>query len=221
MQVGIKVIAHGLVVGPRAYLKESWNVADCTIAVIGAVSDFAPSDDGEGGGSAFLRTLRSFRALRPLRTIARFPDLRAMVELIAKSGLRIVGLFLLIGLFVLVFGLVAQQMWGGQMRQRCYDIHQGLLLDSNRACSPGLPAENPWNPLANGPDAASGFNVCPQGAECLTLMDQRFQGQNYDDIGRSMSVILQVITLKGWTEVTIMFIFIGWAGGGDGAAREF
>ena len=201
MQVGIKVIAHGLVVGPRAYLKESWNVADCTIAVIGAVSDFAPSDDGEGGGSAFLRTLRSFRALRPLRTIARFPDLRAMVELIAKSGLRIVGLFLLIGLFVLVFGLVAQQMWGGQMRQRCYDIHQGLLLDSNRACSPGLPAENPWNPLANGPDAASGFNVCPQGAECLTLMDQRFQGQNYDDIGRSMSVILQVITLKGWTEV--------------------
>ena len=49
MQVGIKVIAHGLVVGPRAYLKESWNVADCTIAVIGAVSDFAPSDDGEGG----------------------------------------------------------------------------------------------------------------------------------------------------------------------------
>ena len=61
-----------------------------------------------------------------MRTIARFPDLRAMVELIAKSGMRICGLFLVLGLFVLVFAIVGAQMWGGQMRQRCYNIDAGL-----------------------------------------------------------------------------------------------
>ena len=40
---------------------------------------------GGADGPLFLRTLRSFRALRPLRTISRFPDLRAMVELMAKA----------------------------------------------------------------------------------------------------------------------------------------
>jgi hypothetical protein len=34
-EVGIKVIAYGLFIGPRAYLKESWNVADFSIALIG------------------------------------------------------------------------------------------------------------------------------------------------------------------------------------------
>ena len=80
-EVGIKVVAYGLILGPKAYLKQGWNVADFALACLGALSDFAP---GNTSGPSFLRTVRSLRALRPLRTIARFPDLRAMVELIAK-----------------------------------------------------------------------------------------------------------------------------------------
>ena len=80
-EVGIKVVAYGLILGPKAYLKQGWNVADFALACLGALSDFAP---GNTNGPSFLRTVRSLRALRPLRTIARFPDLRAMVELIAK-----------------------------------------------------------------------------------------------------------------------------------------
>ena len=122
-----------------------------------------------------------------------------MVELIAKSGMRICGLFLVLGLFVLVFAIVGAQMWGGQMRQRCYNIDAGFILDDSRVCSHGLRG-NPWNPATNDAGATTGLAVCPLGSECLPLMDARFQGSNFDHVGASMSVILQIMTLKGWKE---------------------
>jgi hypothetical protein len=59
---------------------------------------------------------------------------------------------------------------------------------------------DPWNPASGNSSDAPGLVACPAGAECLALMDFRFQGQNYDNIGAAMSVILQFMTLKGWVQ---------------------
>lgn len=90
------------------------------------------------------------------------------------------------------------QLWGGQMRQRCYSTNLGTILDDTAVCSPGLNSSNTWNPAINRQGAATGLRVCPQGSECLALMQPRFQGQHHDNIGASTSVILQIVTLKGW-----------------------
>lgn len=55
-----------------------------------------------------------------------------MVELIAKAAVRIVGLFALLGMAVLVLGVVGMQMFGGIMRQRCYGIDNGRIIDDSQ-----------------------------------------------------------------------------------------
>ena len=62
-----------------------------------------------------------------------------MVELIAKAAVRILGIFMLLFLAVLIFGLTGMQMFGGVMRQRCYSIEGGAILDDALVCSVGEP----------------------------------------------------------------------------------
>jgi hypothetical protein len=111
--------------------------------------------------------------------------------------MRIVALFLLLGLFLLIFSNIGMQMWGGQMRHRCYDLNDGFI-DGARICSSGPRSKNPWNPTQGN---ATGMSTCEAGqAECLPLMDARFQGSHYDNIGASMAVIMQFMTSQGWAE---------------------
>jgi hypothetical protein len=63
----LKVIAHGFVLGPNTYLRNSWNFLDFCIVV----SSMA--------GNEF-KLFRLTRVLRPLRTIKRVPILRLHAE---------------------------------------------------------------------------------------------------------------------------------------------
>ena len=45
---------------------------------------------------------------------------------------------MLLGMAVLLFGVVGMQMFGGVMRQRCYNLDDGLLLDDTQVTRPRL-----------------------------------------------------------------------------------
>lgn len=63
-----KIIAMGFVLHKRAYLQDSWNCLDFFIVCISLIS-LLPI----GGGSNGLKALRTFRILRPLRSINKLP----------------------------------------------------------------------------------------------------------------------------------------------------
>lgn len=63
LEMVLKVLAHGFLFMPGAYLKSSWNILDFLVVV---VSVFQLTADDAGGLSG-LRSLRALRALRPLR----------------------------------------------------------------------------------------------------------------------------------------------------------
>jgi len=79
----VKITAMGFVVGPRAYLKDSWNYLDVVVVVIGVI-DFFPSD----GSSSNLSALRSLRVMRPLRLVNKFPELRDTVSFVHPRSQR-------------------------------------------------------------------------------------------------------------------------------------
>ena len=64
----IKVIAMGFVLGKGSYLREPWNCLDFFIVCISVIG-MLPM----GGGSEGLKALRTFRILRPLRSINKMP----------------------------------------------------------------------------------------------------------------------------------------------------
>lgn len=63
LEMVLKVLAHGFLFMPGAYLRSSWNILDFFVVV---VSVFQLTADDTGGLNG-LRSLRALRALRPLR----------------------------------------------------------------------------------------------------------------------------------------------------------
>ncbi|ETW09842.1 hypothetical protein, variant [Aphanomyces invadans] len=74
----VTVVALGLVVGRRTYLRDPWRVLDFFIVIVSLLS-WAIGNDA-GGALSGLRSLRSLRALRPLRVINKLPQLKVVVN---------------------------------------------------------------------------------------------------------------------------------------------
>ena len=75
----LKVIAYGLLFTPNGYLKSGWHQLDALIvtsSVISLLSESLP---------ASFRAMRVLRVLRPLRLIARFGNLRLVVDLFIRT----------------------------------------------------------------------------------------------------------------------------------------
>ena len=69
-----KVIAMGFVFNSRSYLRDPWNCLDFFIVSISIISMLPIS-----GGAGSLKALRTFRILRPLRSINKLPAMRAQI----------------------------------------------------------------------------------------------------------------------------------------------
>eukprot|EP01052_Picozoa_sp_SAG31_P023053 SAG31_NODE_1869_length_7028_cov_2.847164_4_plen_1132_part_00 len=81
--------------------------------------------------------LRSFRLLRPLRSISRFPGLKRLVQTILLSIPQMGNIGLMVLIFFLMFGIVAVQLWKGAMRNRCYAevTAQSAAMCINGSCA--------------------------------------------------------------------------------------
>ena len=67
----VKVFAMGFVWSKKSYLREAWNCLDFFIVSISIVG-FLPIE----GGADSLKALRTFRILRPLRSVNKLPTMR-------------------------------------------------------------------------------------------------------------------------------------------------
>lgn len=97
----VKLFAFPLLWGPKAYLKDAWNILDAIVVAV-SILDFMPGFKGP----SFLKVLRILRALRPLRVINRNENLKLVVETIFKSMIELGWLLVVMLLFTLIFALV-------------------------------------------------------------------------------------------------------------------
>ena len=64
IEMVFKIVGLGFICGPKTYLKDAWNILDFIIVVSAYFSMMM------SGSSVNLSALRSFRVLRPLKTIS-------------------------------------------------------------------------------------------------------------------------------------------------------
>lgn len=69
----------------------------------------------QSGVSAF----RVVRILRPLRTINSIPGMAGLVQTIFRSIPSMGNIFLLFTFFILVFGIIGLQLFGGNFQNQC------------------------------------------------------------------------------------------------------
>mmetsp|Transcript_3119 Transcript_3119/g.7221 ORF Transcript_3119/g.7221 Transcript_3119/m.7221 type:complete len:1718 (+) Transcript_3119:685-5838(+) len=112
IEMVLKVIMMGFILHPGSYLRNSWNILDFFIVVIGLVGYFA---DGSGGDLTALRALRTFRALRPIRMASRAEGMKVVVNALFQAIPGIANVSFVCLLFYLIFGILGLNLFMGKM----------------------------------------------------------------------------------------------------------
>ncbi|XP_021366371.1 voltage-dependent T-type calcium channel subunit alpha-1I-like [Mizuhopecten yessoensis] len=114
VEMTIKVLAKGLVIGKHAYLKSGWNIMDGFLVGISLV-DIIISLTANSSPRIFgiLRVFRLLRTLRPLRVISRAPGLKLVVQTLLSSLRPIGNIVLICCTFFIIFGILGVQLFKG------------------------------------------------------------------------------------------------------------
>lgn len=95
----VKIVAMGFIFSKKAYLKEAWNCLDFFIVCVSIVG-FLP-----GGGSEGLKALRTFRILRPLRSINKMPMMKEQIGALLDSIPGLMRVFFFIIFIFCIFAI--------------------------------------------------------------------------------------------------------------------
>lgn len=147
IEMVLKWVALGVAfTGEDAYMRDSWNVLDFS------VSAFDPLRAGRCvstemhvqvvalgylkyiDGISNFTVLSTLRLLRPLRAINKLPALRVMVSSLLSSLSALLDMLYLLMFLLFVFGIVGMQLFGGELRQRCFYQATGSCCETFFAC---------------------------------------------------------------------------------------
>ena len=191
-----KIIGLGFVIGPKAYLKDPWNVLDFVIvmsAYFTILESIAPQEEQvktygeEEEAGLSLSSLRAFRVLRPLRAITSIPGLKILVSSVLTALPLLVDTITVLIFFFLIFAIGGVNLFSGMLKNRCVNFDTGKEL--------------------NIPDFfCGGEQMCPDGYFCGKMnKNPNYEVTNFDNIFWALLVVFQCITLEGWSDVMVMY----------------
>jgi hypothetical protein len=185
----LKILGMGLIFGEESYLKDSWNILDFTIVISSLLalksSDeeqiiLPPEQQEEEGFS--MQSLRSFRVMRPLKTISSVQGLKVLMGALLSSIPLLVDTLIILFGFFLVFSIAGCQLLKGLLKKRCFNIQTGRLIPDDSFCSSTAD--------------------CPGGYFCGKGNDNPNKNTtNFDNVMFSFLAVFQSVTLEGWSDI--------------------
>ena len=167
----IKIAALGFFFGKHAYLKDAWNILDFVIVISGFLPYLL-----SGGGGGNITALRSFRVLRPLRTISGVEGLRVIVSSLITSMPLLRDTMLVIFFFFVIFSIAGVQLFQGVLKQRCVSIESG----------------KPEDFMCGGAQACGPEYFCGK-----TNMNPNNGVTSFDNTMKALLIVLQTVTMQG------------------------
>ena len=96
-------------------------------------SESGPEHGAEGESGPDLKTLRTFRVLRPLKLVSGVPSLQVVMSAIGKAIGPLVNIALLLLFAIIIFAIIGLEFYGGAFSSTCYDIQDlGKSFKNNR-----------------------------------------------------------------------------------------
>ncbi|CAH3037176.1 unnamed protein product [Porites lobata] len=114
VEMTMKIVAHGLVIGPGSYLKDGWNVLDGSLVLVSwidVIITYSTASAPEVLGA--LKVFRALRTLRPLRMIRRAQGLKLVVQTLLYSLKPIGNTVLIAAIFFVMFAILGVQIFKG------------------------------------------------------------------------------------------------------------
>ncbi|KAK6111561.1 Ion transport family protein [Brugia pahangi] len=117
IEMSMKVVANGCLLGKDAYFKDGWNILDGALVIISLINIIFELLVHIDSPKIFgvIRVLRLLRALRPLRVINRAPGVKLVVMTLISSLKPIGNIVLICCTFFIIFGILGVQLFKGMM----------------------------------------------------------------------------------------------------------
>ena len=112
----LKIFGQGMVLNEGSYLRDSWNILDFIIVI----SAYLPLVFASEGSGLNLSILRSFRVLRPLRTISSVKHLRIILVTLGAAVSLLINTLIILLFFFLIFAIAGLQLFSGYLLRRCF-----------------------------------------------------------------------------------------------------
>ncbi|XP_025407714.1 sodium channel protein para-like isoform X2 [Sipha flava] len=168
----LEMLIKWLALGFRNYFTNAWCWLDFIIVMLSLVN-LAAIWFGFADIPAF-RSMRTLRALRPLRAVSRWEGMRVVVNALVQAIPSIFNVLLVCLIFWLIFAIMGVQLFAGKY-YKCVDPKTDKMVNHEII-----------------PDK----NACI--AENYTWQNSKM---NFDHVGNAYLCLFQVATFNGWMEI--------------------
>ena len=200
----VKIVADGFWIGPHGYLRSRSNVFDFAVVMVG-ILDLSMS------GSSGIGTLRLLRTLQPLRALYKFNSGRLVLETMRKAVPLLMDVVVFMSWFVIMCTVTGVMIFGGKLSAREYVASNASGADVAEKCANLVQEYSQTHGATEFVDAPSDEDICLYSRVNKVVSDDVYccdSNQmpadgfvNYDDFGRGVFVVLQVMTVDGWNEI--------------------
>ena len=111
VEMVLKIIALGFVMGPGTYLRNGWNDLDFVV-VISSLIGFLP-------GVPNVNSLRTLRVLRPLKSLKMLPGMKMLINSMIYALGPLANVVILLVVVFAIFGILGIQLFMGATHNRC------------------------------------------------------------------------------------------------------
>lgn len=182
MEMILKISGLGFFMNSNSYLRSGWNWLDMTIVITGFLPYLISSD----GGNYNISVLRTFRVIRPLKTISTLKNLMIIVMTLFSALPYIFNALLILFFFLLIYAIIGLQLFSGYLKNRCFDKITGIMISQN--------FDSSYNGIL------CGYDICPDNSLCgKMLQNPNSNITNFDNFLWSILMMIQVITLENWS----------------------
>jgi hypothetical protein len=186
----LKMLTDGLILHEHSYLRNSWNILDCVVSILGMLSAF-----GESNSFKSAKVLRVVRALRPLRVVRRHPNLRVAVLGLISSVPAIISVMPLLSFWYAMWAMLGVSIFKGNMYS-CYNPNDQSYLGV--AYSQGGPQWEASMTLS-GPDAVPTIIECVSSGQGDTVWKSK--PYSFDNFPTGFLTLWEMSTTEGWLDV--------------------
>ena len=156
-------------------------------------------------GYASSNAIRSFRLLRPLRSISRFRGLKRLVTSMLVAMPQLVHLLIILLFLFYTMSCIGLQLWSGKWHQRCHicagDLptkHSALQVNTSLEFACQLHADVNTAAFCRMTDTPQG-SCANEGEVCaIAIASPYFGVAGFDSLFSSFVVVLQLITFSSW-----------------------
>uniref|UniRef100_A0A8C0XBP8 Sodium channel protein n=1 Tax=Castor canadensis TaxID=51338 RepID=A0A8C0XBP8_CASCN len=191
LEAMVKILARGFILDEFSFLRDPWNWLD-SIVIGTAVAAYFPF------AKINLLSLRTFRVFRALKAISVVSGLKVIVGALLRSVKKLVDVMILTLFCLSIFALVGQQLFMGNLNQKCIKKTCTFNSKINESCFEK--ENNSKEPIMCG--TWFGSRPCPNNSTCdHTKMNPDYGYTNFDNFGWSFLAMFRLMTQDSWEKL--------------------